>query len=112
MLRKRNVALVISESARHWPMIHDVTADFIYMRLHGDRQLYRSGYGDKALDNWARRISAWAGGSEPTDAKKVIQNRSPRRRKRDVYCFFDNTDVKLRAPFDAQTLMKKLAITR
>lgn len=112
MLRKRNVALVISESARHWPMIHDVTADFIYMRLHGDRQLYRSGYSDKALDNWARRISAWAGGSEPTDAKKVIQNRSPRRRKRDVYCFFDNTDVKLRAPFDAQTLMKKLALTR
>ncbi|MGA2366634.1 MAG: DUF72 domain-containing protein, partial [Steroidobacteraceae bacterium] len=41
-----------------------------------------------------------------------IQNRSPRRRKRDVYCFFDNTDVKLRAPFDAQTLMKKLALTR
>jgi uncharacterized protein YecE (DUF72 family) len=82
------------------------------MRLHGDRQLYRSGYSDNALGNWARRISAWADGSEPCDAKKMMPKRSPRRRKRDVYWFFDNTDVKLRAPFDAQTLMKKLALTR
>jgi uncharacterized protein YecE (DUF72 family) len=29
-----------------------------------------------------------------------------------VYCFFDNTDVKLRAPFDAQTLMSKLGVER
>jgi uncharacterized protein YecE (DUF72 family) len=112
MLRKHNVALVISESARQWPMIQDVTADFIYMRLHGDKKLYRSGYSDKALDGWARRISAWARGSEPSDAKKVMPRRSARRHRRDVYCFFDNTDVKLRAPFDAQTLMKKLGVTR
>jgi uncharacterized protein YecE (DUF72 family) len=29
---------------------------------------------------------------------------------RDVYCFFDNTDAKLRAPQDAQTLMRKLGL--
>jgi hypothetical protein len=29
-----------------------------------------------------------------------------------VYCFFDNTDVKLRAPFDAQTLRRKLGVIR
>ena len=112
LLRKHNVALVISESARQWPMIHDVTADFIYMRLHGDKALYRSGYSDKALDRWARRIAAWARGSEPADAKRVAGKGAPARGARDVYCFFDNTDVKLRAPFDAQTLMKKLRLKR
>lgn len=112
LLRAHNVALVISESARQWPMIQDVTADFIYLRLHGDKQLYRSGYSDKALDHWARRIAAWSRGLEPSDARKVVPQRSPVRRRRDVYCFFDNTDVKLRAPFDAQTLMRKLGVTR
>jgi uncharacterized protein YecE (DUF72 family) len=112
LLRKHNVALVISESARQWPMIHDVTADFIYMRLHGDKQLYRSGYSDKALDRWARRIAAWSRGGEPADARRILPGRAGARAPRDVYCFFDNTDVKLRAPFDAQTLMKKLGVTR
>ncbi|MDB6098793.1 MAG: hypothetical protein JWN58_1496, partial [Gammaproteobacteria bacterium] len=27
-------------------------------------------------------------------------------------CYFDNTDVKLRAPYDAQTLAKKLKLAR
>jgi uncharacterized protein YecE (DUF72 family) len=74
-------------------MIQDITADFLYLRLHGDTKIYRSGYSDKALRRWAVRIAAWSSGTA---------------KKRDVYCFFDNTDVKLRAPFDAQTLRKKL----
>ena len=112
LLRKHNVALVISESARQWPMIQDVTADFIYMRLHGDKALYRSGYSDKALERWARRIAAWARGTEPADASRVAGKGAQARGSPDVYCFFDNTDVKLRAPFDAQTLMKKLRLRR
>jgi uncharacterized protein YecE (DUF72 family) len=108
LLREHNVAVVIAETARRWPMIQDITADFIYMRLHGDTEIYRSGYGDKALRRWAVRIAAWSRGKEPADARKVVPKRVPVRKKRDVYCFFDNTDVKLRAPFDAQTLRKKL----
>lgn len=92
LLRRYNIALVIAETARRWPMMLDITADFIYMRLHGDKELYRSGYSDKALNRWARRMAAW------------------RRSRRDVYCYFDNTDVKLRAPFDARSLMKKLSL--
>jgi uncharacterized protein YecE (DUF72 family) len=92
LLRRYNIALVIAETARRWPMMLDITADFIYMRLHGDKELYRSGYSDKALNRWARRMAAW------------------RKTRRDIYCFFDNTDVKLRAPFDAQSLMKKLSL--
>ena len=112
LLCRHNVAVVISESARQWPMIQDVTANFVYLRLHGDKRLYRSGYSDKALDRWAVRIAAWQRGAEPADARKVVPMRSAVRRRRDVYCFFDNTDVKLRAPFDAQTLMSKLDVRR
>jgi uncharacterized protein YecE (DUF72 family) len=111
LLRDHNIALVIAETARRWPMIQDITADFVYMRLHGDRELYRSGYGDKALERWARRIRAWSAGSEPDDAQKVLDRKPPSAKERDVYCFFDNTDVKLRAPVDAQTLMRMLGLS-
>jgi uncharacterized protein YecE (DUF72 family) len=108
LLHKHNVALVIAETARRWPMLQDVTADFLYLRLHGDKKLYRSGYSDKALARWAERISLWSRGGEPKDGIKVEPRRKPAARPRAVYCFFDNTDEKLRAPVDAKTLMKKL----
>jgi uncharacterized protein YecE (DUF72 family) len=112
LLREHGVALVIAETARRWPMVHDITADFVYMRLHGDKELYRSGYGDAALSRWARRIRAWAAGGESKDGDRIVGGTRRRARARDVYCFFDNTDVKLRAPFDAQTLMRKLGLKR
>ena len=108
LLREHNIALVIAETARRWPMTHDITADFVYIRLHGDKKLYQSGYSDKSLGRWAKRIAAWHRGSEPRDTRKISPRKPPTRKSRDVYCFFDNTDVKLRAPFDAQTLTRKL----
>jgi uncharacterized protein YecE (DUF72 family) len=110
MLAQAGVALVVSESARRWPLLEDVTADFLYLRLHGERDLYRSGYGPRALERWARRIEAWAAGAEPADARKVSSARAASRQPRDVYCFFDNTDVKLRAPVDARALMRRLSL--
>ena len=115
MLREHNVALVISETAKKWPMPRDVTADFIYLRLHGDRKLYQSGYGPAALARWATRISAWHAGREPTEKQAIgIRVGPPAPRppaKRDIYCYFDNTDVKLRAPVDARSLMRRLGLT-
>jgi uncharacterized protein YecE (DUF72 family) len=110
LLREHNIALVVAETAKRWPMVHDVTADFIYMRLHGDKELYKSGYGNKALERWAERIDAWRHGNEPRDAQKISSAKPPRARTRDVFCYFDNTDIKLRAPFDAQSLMRKLGL--
>jgi uncharacterized protein YecE (DUF72 family) len=110
LAREYNVAVVIAETARLWPMIQDITADFIYMRLHGDKEIYRSGYSDKSLRQWAVRIAAWHRGGEPADARKIVPSLKPPKRRRDVYCFFDNTDVKLRAPFDAQTLATLLRV--
>lgn len=112
LLRAQKLGLVIAETAGLYPMLQDMTADFVYLRLHGDKELYRTGYGDAALDRWARRIAAWARGSEPRDARRVAGRAPPRfaARPRDVYCFFDNTDVKLRAPVDARNLMHRLRL--
>lgn len=110
LLREQGIALVVAETAGRWPMAQDVTADFIYMRLHGDKELYRSGYSDRALSRWAQRIGAWHAGGEPEDAQKISARGPPPAKTRDIFCYFDNTDVKLRAPVDAQTLMRKLGI--
>jgi uncharacterized protein YecE (DUF72 family) len=110
LLRKHRIALVIAETAGRWPMLQDVTADFIYLRLHGDKELYRSGYSPSALARWADRIATWSGGSEPLDALKAEAKKKPSKRARDVYCYFDNTDEKLRAPVDAKALMRNLHV--
>jgi uncharacterized protein YecE (DUF72 family) len=110
LLRENNASLVIAETARRWPMLEDVTADFVYLRLHGDKELYRSGYGKKALERWAARIRAWHRGSEPKDANKCLRSKPPTARARDIYVYFDNTDVKLRAPVDARSLTSILDI--
>ena len=108
MLRRHDVAWVIADTAGKWPYKEDVTADFIYIRLHGETELYASGYDDASLDRWATRIRAWADGDEPKDADRIGKAATPARH-RDVYCYFDN-DYKVRAPFDAQTLMRKLGV--
>lgn len=110
LLKKHNVALVIAESARRWPMLQDITADFLYLRLHGDKKVYSSGYSPKALGRWADRITTWSRGGEPPDALKIDAQATPVRKARPVYCFFDNTDEKLRAPADARALMKILGL--
>ena len=105
-LRRHGVALVVADTAGKWPYVEDVTADFIYIRLHGDTERYASGYGDAALDRWAARITSWAQGREPVDAQRIGGTWSKHKR-RDVYCYFDN-DAKVHAPFDALALMLKL----
>ncbi len=109
LLRKYKVALVVADTAGKWPDYEDVTADFMYLRLHGDTELYASGYSDEALARWAERIRAWSGGGQPADAR-LISPAAPRRRaSRDVYCYFDN-DVKVHAPFDAKRLAAMLGL--
>ena len=56
LLRAHGVALVVADTAAKFPYLEDVTADFVYARLHGDEQLYVSGYGHAALDRWAAKI--------------------------------------------------------
>lgn len=105
LLRKYDVALVCADTGK-WPLLMDVTSDFVYVRLHGSNVLYRSGYEDVALDTWATRVVAWAQGGEPEDARHASPQAARSRRKRDVYVYFDN-DAKARAPADALALKGK-----
>jgi uncharacterized protein YecE (DUF72 family) len=89
LLRRADVALCVADTAGKWPYLEAVTSSLVYVRLHGDKRLYVSGYGRPALDAWATRVAAWrAGGC-------------------DVFVYFDN-DVKVRAPFDAMNLAARL----
>ena len=86
LLRAHGIGLVVADSAGRWPQLFDVTSDVVHVRLHGDTELYTSGYGDAAIAAWAERILAW-------------------RERADVYVYFDN-DAKVHAPFDAQRLAR------
>lgn len=107
LLRRNEVALVVADTAGRWPLMEDVTADFVYVRLHGDKELYVSGYTPRVLDGWARKIEAWHAGGQSEDARTVSAEGPPRRRGRDVYVYFDN-DAKVYAPRDAQRLARRL----
>ena len=92
LLAEHDVALVVADTAGRWPLLERVTGDFMYVRLHGDKELYVSGYSGEALDSWAARIRGWAD------------------RGLDVFAYFDN-DVKVHAPYDALALMDRLGLT-
>jgi uncharacterized protein YecE (DUF72 family) len=109
LLRKHDIALVFADTAGRWPYMEDVTSDWIYIRLHGDEELYVSGYTDSALDWWAKRIDAWRRGSEPADALRMSDLKPRKVKRRDVFVYFDN-DVKVRAPFDAMNLARRLGV--
>jgi uncharacterized protein YecE (DUF72 family) len=93
LLREYNVAIVVADTAGKWPLIEEVTADFVYVRLHGDEQLYVSGYSDAALKHWAAKLRKWTRGRKGVDG----------------FVYFDN-DVKVRAPHDARALAKMMGV--
>jgi uncharacterized protein YecE (DUF72 family) len=109
LLRKHKVALVVADTAGKWPQMEDVTADFVYVRLHGDEQLYVSGYTDAGLEMWAEKIRAWNAGGDAPEAKLTGPAGKARKSGRDVFVYFDN-DVKVRSPYDAMNLSAKFGL--
>jgi uncharacterized protein YecE (DUF72 family) len=108
LLRHWNGAFVISDSAGAWIYSEDVTTGFVYIRLHGSKELYASGYDDAELDRWAQRIGAWRSGGEPADARRIGPP-AAKRKSRDIYIYFDN-DAKVHAPFNALGLAARLGV--
>ncbi|WP_158842769.1 DUF72 domain-containing protein [Saccharothrix deserti] len=90
LLRAHDIALVVSHTAGKFPYLEDVTADFAYVRLHGNQALYVGSYSDSELDEWAAKIKAWA-----------VDH--------DVYVYFDN-DTDAVAPHDAVRLATRLPV--
>ncbi|GAY12883.1 hypothetical protein TOK_1436 [Pseudonocardia sp. N23] len=107
LLRAHDVALVVADTAGTWPHLEDMTAGFAYVRLHGDEELYASGYSGAALDSWAARIRRWAAGESPTGEFTVAGPAGPVP-ERDVFVYFDN-DMKVHAPRDAMALAARLS---
>ena len=83
LFKKNNVAIVFSHSST-FPYREIVTADFIYLRMHGPSKLYGSEYGDD-LKQWALKIKKWS-------------------KNKDVYVYFNN-DQNEYAPNDAKKLL-------
>jgi uncharacterized protein YecE (DUF72 family) len=96
---------VVADTAGTFPRLEDVTAGFVYVRLHGDTELYTSGYSPEALDGWATLVRAWLAGESPVGEHTVASPAA--RTPRDVFVYFDN-DAKVRAPFDAIGLAERV----
>jgi uncharacterized protein YecE (DUF72 family) len=88
---EHGVAVVVADSAGRWPVMHDATSDFRYVRLHGETELYASGYADGSLDRWAETCRGWLDEGH------------------DVHVYFDN-DAKGHAPHDAVRLIRRLGL--
>ncbi|MDC5698203.1 DUF72 domain-containing protein [Intrasporangium calvum] len=92
LLAEHDICTVVADSAGTWPRMHDATSDFRYVRLHGETELYASGYTDDSLDRWAAQVRRWLDGGH------------------DTYVYFDN-DAKGHAPHDAERLLDRLLDT-
>ena len=58
LLARHKIALCIYELAGNLAPI-EVTADFVYLRLHGPGGAYRGSYDDHTLAAWAARLLTW-----------------------------------------------------
>lgn len=91
LLQQYNCAFCMYDFAYHQsPMV--VTADFVYVRLHGPENKYDGSYSDEVLENWAAHCRLW-----------VEQGKQ-------VYFYFDN-DMNGHAPVNARKLQEIMKIT-
>lgn len=69
ILKAYNIALCIADTAGRYPYHETITADFVYIRLHGSQKLYASDYSEGELVTWAHKLRAWE-----TDAYVYFDN--------------------------------------
>jgi len=71
LLRRHGVALVIGDDPRRPFQAHELTTDWTFVRFHHGRRGRGGNYSQTEVEEWARRITAWA-------------------REGDVYAYFNN----------------------
>lgn len=71
LLKKYNVAWVIADSSSY-PKAEVITADFVYVRMHGSKVLFSSKYTKKELSSLTEKIKKWL------------------QQKRNVFVYFNN----------------------
>jgi uncharacterized protein YecE (DUF72 family) len=88
IMKNHGIAWCISDTAGRYPFREAVTADFVYIRLHGAENLYASNYSEEELQGWERKIRSFGV---------------------DAYVYFDN-DFMAYAPKNAIRLKELLSL--
>ena len=105
LCRDHNLAICNSENEKY-PLIPDITADFVYLRLISADDEIPTGYDKNDLDLWARRFADYAEGRVPGDFTPVDRT-GPPEGPRDVYAFVIH-EGKVRAPAAAMEFIKRV----
>ena len=93
--RRANVGVVLADTPKY-PLIADLTSDFVYLRLQDAKAEIKTGYGFEDLQNWAMLARAWEKGEEPKQFPLFAPSGEPCK-SRDVFVYFIN-GAKERAP--------------
>jgi uncharacterized protein YecE (DUF72 family) len=104
LARKHNVAIVLADSAKY-PLIADVTADFVYARLQQADAKLATGYSPAVIKKWAERAKTWEKGGDVKDLPALAA--AAKAKKRDVFVYMIN-GAKERAPAAAAALLAQL----
>jgi uncharacterized protein YecE (DUF72 family) len=86
LARQFGVTTVFADS-NEYPRFADVTGDFVYARLMNTVSSEVTGYPEKDLGDWSKRLRAWASGKEPADLPRVAAP-TAKTKQRDVFAFF------------------------
>jgi uncharacterized protein YecE (DUF72 family) len=105
LCRERGITICASEN-ENYPLIPDITADLVYLRLISASDDIETGYAAKDLDLWADRFKAYAEGRVPGDFQPVDRT-GPPEGPRDVYAFVIH-EGKVRAPAAAMEFIKRV----
>ncbi|MDO9415452.1 DUF72 domain-containing protein [Pararhizobium sp.] len=107
LVAKHNVAVVCADHAEY-PMISDVTADFVYVRLQTGSDAVETCYDEKRLGQWAEKVKDWAAGGAPKEPEPIDPSRKVKVVPRDVFAFFIH-EGKVNAPNGARALQQLVA---
>ena len=100
-----NVAVVIADSEKY-PLLADVTSDFVYLRLQNSQARVKTGYKSDKLEHWAKLAKALERGDEPKELGRIGNKAAPKK-SRDVFLYFIS-GAKERNPAAAQAMIKIL----
>jgi uncharacterized protein YecE (DUF72 family) len=106
LCRERGIGVALADHATY-PMIPDLTADFVYCRLQTGHDDTPTAYPPEQLEQWAGRFEAWAQGAAPQDLPYVTGSLAPDERPRDVFAFIIH-EGKVRAPAGALALIERV----
>jgi uncharacterized protein YecE (DUF72 family) len=104
LIRRHGVAIVVADHEDH-PMIADVTADFVYLRLMRGRDDIATAYDAAGLDRWAGIMRDLAAGRDP--GLPLLGEPAPKV-ERDVFAYIIH-EGKVRAPAGAIALAERVS---